>query len=105
MISVDTRGVRLRALDAKLLELSANGGDSAASVDDDGASLCDLAIAIARSMSEWNEILPATRLKRSSKFDPVVAGALAIESVFDTLLDGPSLGVLLAAFDLAATPR
>ncbi len=105
MISVDARGVRLRALDAKLYELSAHGGDSADRVDDDGASLCDLAGAIARSMSEWNEVIPAIRLRRSSKFDPVVAGALAIESVFDALLDGPSLGVLLAAFDLAATPR
>ena len=105
MISVDTRGVRLRALDAKLLELSAHGGDSADNVDRDGASLCDLAIAIARSMSEWNEIMPAIRLERSSKFEPGVAGAVAIESVFDSLLDGPSLGVLLAAFDLAATPR
>ena len=105
MISVDIRGARLRALDAKLLELSAHGGDSAESVDDDGASLCDLAIAIARSMYEWNEIIPAIRLERSSKFEPFVAGALAIESVFDALLDGPSLGVLLAAFDLAATLR
>ena len=105
MISADSRGVRLRALDAKLLELSAHRRDASNDTADDGGSLCDLAVAIARSMSEWNEIMPRIRLKRSSRFEPTLAGALTIESVFDALLDGPSLGVLLAAFELAATPR
>jgi hypothetical protein len=105
MTLADPRGARLRVLDAKLLELSVHRLDSPDGPDTNGGALCDLAIAIAGSMSEWNEIMRGIRVERSSRFEPMVAGCLAIESVFDALLDGPSLGVLMAAFELAATPR
>ena len=61
--------------------------------------------AIAGSMSGWSQIMPRVLVERSSRFEPALAGSLAIESVFDGLLDGPSLGVLIAAFDLAVSPR
>ncbi len=105
MVLADSRGARLRALDAKLLELSAHRRTSPDGIDDDGGPLCYLATAIARSMSEWNEIMREMGVEKSSRLEPRVAGVLAIESVFDALLDGPSLGVLLAAFELEATPR
>ena len=89
MISVDQRGARLRTLDAKLLELSAQPGRSPDAVTDEGGALCELAIAIAGSMSAWNEIMARTPLKQFAKFDPIVAGGLTIEGVFDGLLDGP----------------
>ncbi len=101
----DPRGVRLRALDASLLELLDDRSDSPSSVNDEGEALCELAKAIADSMSAWNEIMPRLRLMRSSRFETAVAGGLAIETVFDGLLDRPSLGVLIAAFDLTETPR
>jgi hypothetical protein len=101
----DFRGARLRALDARLIEFIADGGASAGGDGDGGASLCELASAIAGSMSRWNQIMPRVRVERSSRFEPALAGSLAIESVFDGLLDGPSLGVLIAAFDLAVSPR
>ncbi len=84
------------------MELAADGR---AAHGEDGAALCELAVAIAGCMSDWDEIMPRVRVERSLVFDPAVAGGLAIESVFDDLLDGPSLGVLIAAFDLAITPR
>jgi hypothetical protein len=97
----DFRGVKLRALDARLMEFATVQG---ASADDDGASLCELATAIADSMSHWNEIMRRVRVKDFATFEPADAGALAIESVFDHILDPHSLGVLIAAFELAATP-
>ena len=46
--------------------------------------------------------LAGAHVERSSeRSNPSVAGGLAIESVFDGLLDGPSLGILIAAFELA----
>jgi hypothetical protein len=102
MLTPDFRGARLRALDARLIEFTA---DARASSGDDGASLCELASAIAGSMSHWNEIMLRVRVGRSRAFEPALAGALAIESVFDEILDGPSLSVLIAAFELEVTPR
>ena len=100
----DSRGARLRALDARLIEFVADRRASSGGVGDDGASLCELAMAIAGSMSRWSQIMPRVLVERSSTFEPALAGGLAIESVFDGLLDGPSLGVLVAAFELAILP-
>jgi hypothetical protein len=105
MIVLDSRGPRLRALDAMLLEFVAHRGPSPSGVGDDGASLCELAVAIAESMSSWSRIMSRVGVASSSTFEPALAGGLAIESVFDGLLDGPSLNLLIAAFDLAMTPR
>jgi hypothetical protein len=105
MFSSDPRGARLRALDAKLTEFTADRGARPDGADDHGEALCDLAAAIAVSMSSWARITPRIGVERSLRFEPRLAGLLTIESVFDPLLDGPSLGVLVAAFDLAATPR
>ena len=102
MILPDLRGARLRALDARLVEFTA---DSEQAHGGDGASLCKLGTAIAHSMSRWNELMPRIALARSRRFDPEVAGAMVIESVFDELLDGPSLGLLIAAFELAVSTR
>jgi hypothetical protein len=104
MRTSDSRGARLRALDASLKEFV--GAETASTgYAGDGAALCELGVAIADSMSLWNAILPRVRLERGSRFEPTVAGGLAIESVFDRLLDGPSLCVVIAAFELAATPK
>ncbi len=100
MIESDPRGARLRELDARLMEFAA---DRRVSGGEDGASLCELATAIAGSMSHWGQIMRRIGVERTRTFDPSVAGSLAIESVFDGLLDGPSLSVVAAAFELALT--
>jgi hypothetical protein len=104
MIMSDSRGTRLHALDARLIELVADRRAAPRGIDEDGGALCELAVAIADSMAAWNEIMPRVRLAPSSRFEPIIAGGLAIESVFDALLDASSLSVLIAAFELAATP-
>ena len=99
----DFRGARLRALDVRLGELIGDGTTSPCDVDDQAEALCDLAAAIAGSMSSWNEVMRRVSVEPSSPFEPRLAGLLTIESVFDALLDGPSLAVLTAAYELAAT--
>lgn len=102
MIQSDSRGARLRAFDAKLIEFVT---DSEHAHGDGGASLCELAKVIASSMARWKKIMPRIALVRPGRFDAEMAGALAIESVFDELLDEPSLGLLVAAFELAVSTR
>ena len=102
MILSDFRGARLRALDGRLVEFAT---DSEHAPGGDGASLCELAAAIAGSMSYWDEIMSYVAVEPPRMFDPEIAGILAIESVFDGLLDGPSLGLLVAAFELAMSTR
>lgn len=105
MILSDFRGARLRALDGRLVEFAIDSEGAPDDAGDDGASLYELGTAIAGSMICWSEIMSHVAVERPRSFDPEVAGILVIESVFDELLDGPSLGLLIAAFELAVSTR
>jgi hypothetical protein len=104
MAPFDPRGARLRSLDARLIDFVAERKSCRQGAGDDGALLCELANAIADSMSHWGRIMARVEVIPPSIFDSALAGALAIECVFDGLLDGPSLAVLKAAFELATSP-